>query len=155
MWPTPGIKAERWRYFTVYGCREALKTQPSDYDPRIHLKNDFNKNLVDTTKKIDSFLKSISTPSSETIRAIRLLLKGISNMWLEFGMNRCRIMIFLKDVAEPRSIKDQMAEAQKGSLQLVIVPGIRRYGNEKGDDLGNMTIIEGCAGSTITVSPLD
>lgn len=153
LWPKPTIRTERWRYFTVHGCKEALKAKPSARDTRTYLKNDFNRNLVETVKKIDTFLKSLTYTSSETMKAIKELLKNISEMWLEFGMNRCRLMIFLEGIAEPKSVTEKMAEAENGFLRLVTMPGVRRFGNEKGEHLEHMTIVEGCEGKTITFSP--
>lgn len=150
-WPKPSIKTERWRYFTVYGCRETLTSRPSAYDERASLVKHFRKNLDDTTEKIEALLRKVSVVTSDTTRAIKLMIKSISNMWLEFGMNRCRLIIFLKNT-KPKSIEEQITEAEKGSLTLATIPGVRRYGNEKGDDLGNTSMIEGCAGTTITIS---
>ena len=81
---------------------------------------------------------------------VERLIQRMSNMWLEFQMHRCRIVISLKETKpEPAAKKVPVLQ---GALELVVVPSVGRYGNVKGVELDKFTVIGGCAGDMIRLS---
>ena len=81
---------------------------------------------------------------------VERLIQRMSNMWLEFQMHRCRIVISLKGTKpEPAAKKVPVLQ---GALELVVVPSVGRYGNVKGVELDKFTVIGGCAGDMIRLS---
>ena len=150
-WPKPGVKTERWRYFTVSMCREALvKPIPSEFDPRARLRKGFKTNREALVKAMESALQEMAEFSPADGQVVERLIQRMSNMWLEFQMHRCRIVILLEESKrEPAAKKAQVLQS---ALELVVVPSVGRYGNVKGVELDRFTVIAGCAGEVIRLS---
>ena len=81
---------------------------------------------------------------------VERLVQRMSNMWLEFQMHRCRIVISMKESKPEPAVKK--AQVLQGVLELVVVPSVGRYGNVKGVELDKFTVIGGCAGDIIRLS---
>lgn len=88
---------------------------------------DLNKNLICTLGEV----ADINKTNKQTIEK---LTRKASNMWLEMGMQRFRIMIIVQ--RQPAvSIKERVDKAREGGLEVVPVPELKTYGNSKGLDL--------------------
>lgn len=74
-------------------------------------------------------------------------------MWLEFGMQRFRLLVVVQD-SKFDSIEDRVRTSQEDVLELVLVPGLKSFGNSKGQDLQAEETIGDFRGDIIKVKGL-
>lgn len=94
----------------------------------------------------------VSDVDNNTVRALEDVAKKAAKIWLEFGAQRCRILVVipLSNLKLPPS--DKIRKVREGFLELVVVPELRRLGNSKGQGLDKDEIVAGCEGITDRVS---
>lgn len=73
------------------------------------------------------------------------IAKKASRMWLDFGMQRCRIVVDLTGSGN-RVPAERLTLIRQGGLTLTASARVGRFGNMKGADLGSFTVIGGCEG---------
>lgn len=135
------IEAERWRYVTVRECRKALtEAVPSEFDPRAKLKRGFMDNKLELVRTIHVMLNEMVEYNTSDAQKVEQLIKQLMNLWLEYGMYRCRLVLFM---SQPylQSAKEKARQAEGGNLILTIAPGLKRYGNVEGVELHSSTIV--------------
>jgi len=81
------------------------------------------------------------------------MTKKAASIWLEFAMQRCRILIVIPG-SKLESANEKVQKAQQGTLKLAVVPGLKRFGNSKGLDLSIEEKVGGFKGETILVDSL-
>lgn len=132
VWPKPEVETERWRYTTVKECRSALRKPASQWDPRAKLKKDFADALEKLKTELAETLSEVTNKNDK--QAIKEVAMKATNMWLEFGMQRFRLLVVVQD-SKFESIEDRVRASQEDVLELVLVPGLKSFGNSKGQDL--------------------
>ncbi|CZR64188.1 uncharacterized protein PAC_14085 [Phialocephala subalpina] len=162
IWPKPEVETERWRYTpvhrailretcifpmtkttkvvtdcvtrssTVKECRSALRKPASQWDPRAKLKKDFADALEKLKTELAETLSEVTDKSDK--QAVKEVTMKATNMWLEFGMQRFRLLVVVQD-SKFESIEDRVRRSQEDVLELVLVPGLKSFGNSKGQDL--------------------
>ena len=76
------------------------------------------------------------------------MTKKALNIWLELEMQRCRIFVDVPG-SKLKSAEERVKWVHEGSLELVIVPALKRVGNSKGLDLNVIETVGGCVGQTV------
>jgi hypothetical protein len=143
------MEIERWRYVTIKECRAALKQiAPSVWDQRGKLKKGFKAALDALVGDLMLNLGEIASPDKNDVLKIA---KKAAILWLEFGMQRCRVLVALEG-SNLDSIQDKIQQAQEHSWELVIVPKLKRVGNAKGLELHPELAVGICEGEKISVS---
>jgi len=145
------MESERWRYVTVKECRTALREPASQWDPRANLKRDFKTSLDALRKECSLMIEKVSTLDRNSTQAMEKLTMKAANIWLEFGMQRCRILVELQG-SNLKSAQEKMQRAQVSNLVMVVRPEVRRIGNSKGLDLTVEEVVGGCEGENVEVS---
>lgn len=145
-WPKPTLESERWRYRTTTRLQEAVKQPASKWDPNSELKNEYNRSLESITKELSETLENVSQLDRPTQQALEEIPKKAAEMWIEMVTQRCRIVVFLPG-SNLKSQSDRVKKAREGGFELVVMPGMRRFGNSKGQDLYKVETIS--AASTI------
>lgn len=134
---------------TLSQCREVLSTPKIfEWDARARVKNGFGETQAKLTKAVIALMDEIVGVTPETTQAIDRIAKKASRMWLEFGMQRCRIVVNLTGSGE-RAPERRLAAIRDGGLKLTVSPTLGRFGNMKGADLGTFTVIGGCEGEAL------
>lgn len=134
---------------TLSQCREVLSTPKIfEWDARARIKNGFGETQAKLTKEIVALLSEIVEITPETTQAVDRIAKKASRMWLEFGMQRCRIVVNLTGSGD-RVQAQKLAAIRDGGLKLTVSPLVGRFGNMKGADLGTFTVIAGCEGEAL------
>ncbi|KAK5163263.1 uncharacterized protein LTR77_010849 [Saxophila tyrrhenica] len=150
-WPAPGIKAERWRYFTMKECREILPQKAlSAYDRRGLLKTGFITSVESLATEMRSELSNVADFTDSHQQLVKSLSVEAATTWLDFETYRCRIMVRLTGSAIS-SAEEKVAQAKEGMLTFTRLPSVGRYGTVEGVELENFTTINGCGGETLTV----
>jgi hypothetical protein len=146
------METERWRYVTIKECRAALRQPvPSEWDPRAKLKRGF-KTCIDALKKeFTSTLDEVANLDESSVQAMERITMKAANMWLEFGMQRYRILVVLQR-SNLKSVEERIQRAQEDTLELVVVPELKRFGNAEGQNLHIEETASGCDGETVEVS---
>lgn len=151
IWPKPGMETERWRYVTVKEARAALKQPTSEWDPRAKPKKGFKISIEALRSDFAAMLGDVVTLDKRNIQAIEKLTIKAANMWLEFGMQRCRLLVVFQG-SNLNSAEAKIQAAEEDSLELVVVPELKRFGNSKGQELNRSEIVAGCEGEIVEVS---
>jgi len=120
------------RSSTVKECRSALRKPASQWDPRAKLKKDFADALEKLKTELAETLSEVTDKSDK--QAVKEVTMKATNMWLEFGMQRFRLLVVVQD-SKFESIEDRVRRSQEDVLELVLVPGLKSFGNSKGQDL--------------------
>lgn len=150
-WPKPSLDAERWRYETVKQCQAVLKHPTSESDPRARLKKGFKTAKGRIREELMATLEEIANLDQSTLQALENLTTKAVNMWLEFSTQRCRILVSMPG-SNFSSYSDKARKAREDSLKLTLVPGLRRRGNSKGQNLELEETVGGCEGDSVKVS---
>jgi len=151
-WPEPAMETERWRYVTVKECRASLKQPvPSHWDPRAKLKRGFKTSIDALRKELTSMLGEIADLDKDWVQAIEKMTLKAATIWLEFGMQRCRISVVMQG-SNLKSAQERIRRAQESSLKMVVLPELKRFGNSSGQDLNIEEVIGGCDGQIVGVS---
>ena len=124
---------------------------PSEWDPRAKLKKGFKTSIDALRKAWMSTLGEVANLDKSSIQAMERMTIKAANMWLEFGMQRCRILVVLQG-SNLKSAEERIQRAQDDILELVVVPALKRFGNSKGQDLHIKETVGGCDGEKVEVS---
>lgn len=146
------METERWRYVTIKECRAALrKPVPSEWDPRANLKKEFKTSIDTLRKEIVSTIQEMAVLDKGDIQTIEKMTIKAVNIWLELEMQRCRIFVDVPG-SKLKSAEEKVKRVREGSLKLVIVPALKRFGNSKGQDLDVIETVGKCVGQTVKVA---
>jgi hypothetical protein len=151
IWPEPSIDAERWRYATTKECRAALEKAASELDPRARVRKGFKSSLDALKQELTSTLGEVSNLDKSSVQAAEGIVKKAAKMWLEFGMQRCRILVIVQG-SNLKSAEEMIQRAREATLKLVVVPKLKRFGNSKGQDVHIEETVGGCDGEMVEVS---
>jgi hypothetical protein len=151
IWPEPSIDAERWRYVNVKECRAALGKPASEWDPRARLKKGFKTSLDSLKKELMSAIGEVSNLDKSSSQVVEGIAMQAAKMWLEFGMQRCRILVVVQG-SNLKSAEERIQRAQEDNLELVVVPKLKRFGNSKGQDVHVEETVGGCDEEIVKVS---
>jgi len=131
-WPTPSPKTERWRYATIINCKDALRARLlSEWDNRAKLKKGFKTSIDALLEEMVSALGDIGISDDDLRGGLGKLARSAASLWLDFGAQRCRIVVIMQGSNLP-SMEDRVRRAQEGTLELVVTPMLKRYGNSDG-----------------------
>ncbi len=146
------METERWRYVTIKECRAALrKPVPSEWDPRAKLKREFKTSIDALRKEMASTIGELVALDKGDIQTLEKVTIKAVNVWLELEMQRCRIFLEVP-ASKLKSAEEKVQKVHEGSLELVMVPALKRFGNSKGLDLNVVEIVGGCVGQTVKVA---
>ncbi|KIW08012.1 uncharacterized protein PV09_00958 [Verruconis gallopava] len=142
-WPSPTLQTERWRYETVKQCHAALKEPTSELDPRARVKKGFKEARDSVIAAIEDAIMDVAKIDERVTSDIERLVKKAINIWLECGIQRCRIVISMP--SSGRNSEEQKLKLVNGpGLDLVLAPLVTRYGTGDGLDLKKISIVSGC-----------
>jgi hypothetical protein len=150
IWPEPSIDAERWRYATIKECRAALEKPASEWDPRARLKKGFKTSIDALKKELTSALGEVSNLDKSRVQTADSIVMKAAKMWLEFGMQRCRILVVVQG-SNLKSTEEKIQRAKGAALELVVVPQLKRFGNSKGQDVHIEETWGDCNGEIVRV----
>jgi hypothetical protein len=149
-WPIATLKSEHYRYETVKYCHIALKEPASELDPRAQVKLGFKDKRDTLVKTFRIAIEQVSCLDRDTQLQIDRVVKKALNLWLEFGAQRCRLMIRMS--SKRTRWEENLDVAEKSGLVLTLVPELVRFGNGDGLDLHEQETIGGRSGETQTYS---
>lgn len=148
----PEMEGERWRYVNIKECRNALRqVVDSEWDPRAKLKMGFRSTLDEIRDEFISSVGDMVDLDKSHIQAMEKIAKKAAIVWLDYGIQRCRIVMVFA-ISNLRPVQERIRQARVGSIELVAVPELRRYGNSKGLELHTEATVSGCSGEKVPVS---
>ncbi|KAG0645703.1 hypothetical protein D0Z07_8513 [Hyphodiscus hymeniophilus] len=137
-WPKPTAETERWRYINITEGRAAFtQATVSEWDPRAKLRIGLESVIDSLKKELASSLEEIvgsRRDDGHYLRTLEELPRKAVNMWLTFGIQRCRVRVIVR---EPHltAATEKIRQAMAGGWELVIIPELQRVGTAKGSDL--------------------
>lgn len=123
----------------------------SEWDPRARLRRGFKDSLNALKQELTSTLGEVSTLDKSSAQAVESIIRKAAKMWLEFGMQRCRIFVTVQG-SNLKSAGERIQRAREATLELVVVPELKRFGNSKGQDVHIEEIVGDCNGEIVEVS---
>jgi hypothetical protein len=146
------METERWRYVTIKECRAALrKPVPSELDPRTKLKRGYITSIDILKEEMVSSIGELVDLDNDDKQAMEKMIKNASKFWLELEMQRCRIFVEMQG-SKLKSAEERVQRAYEGTLQLVIVPALKRFGDSKGLDLNVKETVGKCNGQIESIA---
>lgn len=145
------METERWRYVTIRECRAALRQPvPSQWDPRAKLKKGFQTTIEDLKREMTSTIGELVTLDKNSIQSLEKIAMRAARTWLEFGLQRCRIMVVVQG-SNLSMAEEKVQKAQQDGLELVIVPELKRFGTSNGENLNTVETIGERGGEMVKV----
>lgn len=89
----------------------------------------------------------VSDLDNDTVQALEDVSRKAAKIWIEFNTQRCRILVDMSCSSLKLTSSDKLRKVRESSLELVVVPPLRRFGNSKGQDLDKEEKIAGCEGT--------
>ena len=112
------------------GCQETLRMSTSEYDPRIQIRNGFQKTLDNIANHLTETFEMITTITDEHNQSVRTLSEKAAKLWMLFGTQRCRLFFVLQS-------KDDLVgsdiSADDRVVHFIIRPDLKRAGDADGN----------------------
>jgi hypothetical protein len=129
----------------------ALKEPASDIDPRAKIKKGFKESRDNLMRELKAAVSVVAMVDQVVLADIEKLVKKAINVWLEFELQRCRLMITMPtDRVDSEQEKADLAGERK--LELTSSPGLVRYGDDGGQDLEIRQTVGSCSEEVVRVS---
>jgi hypothetical protein len=151
IWPQPSFEAEKFRYEAIKQCQTALKEPASHLDPRAKIRKGFIQSRERLSKALQGAISSVAEADQVVFTDIDKLVKKVIGLWLEFELQRCRLMI-LMPTSRISSDEDKMALAKERRLELTSLPALIRFGDDEGQDLDVRQTVGSCSEEVVRVS---
>jgi hypothetical protein len=132
-WPKPSEKSEQWRYERISELKEAVDRGSS---------HTFKKMTKSATMEIGEEFAKVAEVDKAMTAQIYSAVENAGKMWLQFGLQRCRLLIVL-----PNNLSKSQPANEK---ELVIKPEIRRIGDAGGSSLDLEEVIRNGQGESRT-----
>ena len=135
---------------TIQKCQEVLAQPTSEWDPLYKLKKGFESSLDTINKKLSETIGKVSDMDNETVQALKDITRKAAKIWLEFNTQRCRILVhMLHSSLKPPLL---LGKIRGETLELMLEPPLRRFGDSKGQDFDKQEMIAGCEGVYMSIS---
>ena len=146
------METERWRYVTISECRAALrKPAPNDLDPRAKVKRGFLTSIDALNEEMVSTIGELAALDKDSKDALKKMIKNAAKIWLELEMQRYRIFVEMQG-SKLKSAEERVQRAYEGTLELVLEPALKRFGNSNGLDIKVKATVGKCNGQTEKVA---
>jgi hypothetical protein len=129
-WPKATEDSEKWRYKKIAELKESVDRGSN---------NAFDKVVKETTKEIANEFGNVAEIDKAIVSQIKSAVENAGKMWLQFGLQRCRLLVVLPNSQSSKS---------KNETLLVIKPEIRRIGDAGGASLDSEEVIRNGGGES-------
>lgn len=127
-----------------------MEKPASEWDPRARLKKGFKTSIDAIIRELKLTLGEISDLDDGSVQAVERIVKKAAKMWLDFGMQRCRVLVVVEG-SNLASTEEKIQRAQEDVLKLVVVPELKRLGNPTGQDFTMKEVVGDCHGQVVEV----
>jgi hypothetical protein len=114
--------------------------------PYQKVKRDYELTIKETMGEISHELGEVAPISTDEKQRLNDLVKKAAKMWLEVGQQRCRMFLLMSNSGREPTRSRATARGPDGTLGLVVVPELRRFGNANGERLERDELVTGCRG---------
>ncbi|KAF2252504.1 hypothetical protein BU26DRAFT_517110 [Trematosphaeria pertusa] len=83
------------------------------------------------------------------LHSIEKVSKKAARTWLEFGMQRCRLVINMQDIANAGESDGVGGES---FVEFVLKPQLKRIGDSEGELFDKVEVVAGCEGEVNRIS---
>lgn len=128
-----------------------MEKPASEWDPRARLKKSFKTSLDGVKKDLTTMLGEVCNLDKNSVHAAESIVMKAVKIWLEFGSQRCRILVVMQG-SSLKTIGERIQRAREDTLELVVKPELKRFGNSKGQDVHVEETVEDCTGEIAKVS---
>lgn len=117
-----------------------------EWDTSYNIKQDYEICLREATEDMYKELGRVAAVDSSEKKRMSDLVKRAANLWLEASQQRCRIFLRMSYSADEPVRSTNAALDSDGTMELVVVPEVRRLGNAQGERLEKDELVAGCQG---------
>jgi hypothetical protein len=107
--------------------------------------------MDDLNSELATVLGELVVLDKSNIQILEKMTKRAANIWLEFALQRCRVLIVVSG-SELESADERVKRVHGGTLELVATPILKRYGSSTGLDLALEGIVGGFDGEKVQIS---
>lgn len=150
-WPKPTFEAEKFRYEAIKQCQTALKEPASHLDPRAKIKKGFIQSREGLIKALRAAISAVARADQAVLTDIDKLVKKAIGLWLEFELQRCRLMVTMP-AEKVGCDEEKMKLAMERKLELSSLPALIRFGDDEGQDLDVRQTVGSCLEEVVHVS---
>ena len=116
---------------------------------------DHQNSLSLIKKELQKVIEKVTDVDDRILQKLDGIATAATDMWINMGMQRCRLMVVMPNVNLELSPVDRIREARDGSLKLMKRPELRRFGNSKGENLDTVATVTDCQFVTESISIAD
>jgi predicted transcriptional regulator len=120
---------------------------PSELDSRAKLKKSFKFSLEKLRETVGTRIAEVAEYNKGSVQATEQITMKAVNIWLEFGEQRCRVLVI-----EKRPNSAVVDEKVNKAVNLLVLPQLKRYGKSDGQNLDIEEVIKGCEGESISLN---
>jgi hypothetical protein len=143
--PRANTESEKWRYENIQECVEATE-RGREGNEDLDIKEGFESMLQLITDEISRELGKVSSFSKTDKERLSEVVHRAANLWLEVGQQRCRMFLVMSQADEKPKRSAQSSLDRNGTMNLVVMPELKRMGNAQGGQLDMIDIVAGCKG---------
>jgi hypothetical protein len=127
-------------------CTKAAGQTSIIWEPSYNVKSDYESSMKEATEGIAQELERVAPVDGSDKQRVVDLVRKAAMLWLEVGLQRCRVFLLMSDLGEEPSRSGQASLDRDGVQKLVVVPELRRMGNVHGERLERDELVSGCKG---------
>ena len=125
-------------------CVEATNQPRMEWDHKV--KREYELCLKEVTKEMSQELGRVALVSGSERQRMGELAKKAAELWLEVGQKRCRMFLLMSNSGNKPVLSRRTTLHHDGTLNLVVVPELRRRGNSQGERLDTDELVMDCKG---------
>ncbi|QDS73016.1 hypothetical protein FKW77_009125 [Venturia effusa] len=145
-WPKAIEGSETRRCIEVKKCIEAIDKGTTPALPGYRLREAYHNSLANLANEMAKVVGTVSPVDDNALGDMKEIANSAARFWLELGSQRFRVFVAVPDRIL-RSMQGSSGRgAQRGLVELVIRPELRRAGNSLGGGLGREEVISECTG---------
>ena len=120
--PKPTKVSEQWRYEKINDCLEAISKPLLVWEHNYNLKLSYEQCLNDTMEDISHELARVASMGDSDKQRMSDLVRKAMKLWLEIGLQRYRIFLFMSKSGTKPSRSGQPFLGTDGKQELVAYP---------------------------------
>ncbi|CZR52812.1 uncharacterized protein PAC_02689 [Phialocephala subalpina] len=146
--PPASLQSEQWRYEKITTCVEAINQPVMDSEPNYSIKQGYESTLEEVSEELIQELKNISSVSNNHKQRVYRMVEKAAKLWLDVGQQRCRMFLVMSESGEMvKPVRSRPSSLKRdGTVDLVILPELRRLGNVEGELLDKNELVKDCGG---------
>jgi hypothetical protein len=151
--PRPSREAEQWRYENMLTCVEATSQPLSKWEHNsrnFNIRRGYESTLQTTVNEMCRELEHVIMVFDDDKQRMNRFVKKAAELWLQIGQQRYRMFVVMSQSGKQPKRSARAALDRNRTLEMVVEPGLRRFGSAKGEQLEKEAVVVDCTGKFST-----